>query len=219
MCDSLCYKLSNFYNTISFLNNSPCLGEDRHAYCYSVTEHLLSNYYKGRCWEMWSVWRRTRHWLVPQSFYSIKGNRYTHIYSVIHMLIIYSFSVLLHGNTRMKEIQQRSPLWGGETEGSNMHDKGFFEKYSYCVLVTQLCPTLCDALNCSPPGSSVHGILQARILEWVAIPFSRGSSWPRDQTWVPCTAGRFFTIWATWQVLKVFLLSMKVRMSPNSTWE
>ena len=45
--------------------------------------------------------------------------------------------------------------------------------------------------------SSDHGILQARILEWVAIPFSRGSSWHRDQTWVFCIAGRFFTIWAT----------------------
>ena len=64
-------------------------------------------------------------------------------------------------------------------------------------LVTQLCPTLCDAMNCSPPGSSVHGILQARILELVVIPFSRGSSWPRDQTWVSCIAGRFFTVWGT----------------------
>ena len=44
------------------------------------------------------------------------------------------------------------------------------------MLVTQSCPTLCDPMDCSPPGSSVHGILQARILEWVAIPFSRGSS-------------------------------------------
>ena len=52
-------------------------------------------------------------------------------------------------------------------------------------------------MNCSPPGSSVHGILQARILEWVAIPFSRRSFWPRDWTQVSCTAGRFFTIWVT----------------------
>ena len=65
------------------------------------------------------------------------------------------------------------------------------------VLVAQLYPTLCDPMDCSPPGSSVHGILQARILEWIAIPFSRGSSWPYDQTWVYCVASRFFTIWAT----------------------
>ena len=63
-----------------------------------------------------------------------------------------------------------------------------------CMLVAQSCLSLCDPMDYSPPGSSVHGILQARILEWVAIPFSRGSS--RDQTLVPHIAGRFFTIWA-----------------------
>ena len=52
--------------------------------------------------------------------------------------------------------------------------------------VTQSCPTLCDPVDCSPPGSSVHGILQARILEWVAISFSREFSQPRDGTWVSC---------------------------------
>ena len=49
----------------------------------------------------------------------------------------------------------------------------------------------------SPPGSSIHGILQAKILEWVAVSLSRGPSWPRDRTWVSCIAGSFFTIWAT----------------------
>ena len=48
--------------------------------------------------------------------------------------------------------------------------------------VTQLCPTLCNPMDCSLQGSSVHGIFQARVLEWVAIAFSRGSSWPRDRT-------------------------------------
>ena len=52
------------------------------------------------------------------------------------------------------------------------------------ALVGQSCPTLWDLMDCSPPGSSVHGILQARVLEWVAIPSSRGSSWPRDRIWV-----------------------------------
>ena len=60
------------------------------------------------------------------------------------------------------------------------------------VLVPQSCPTLCDSMDCSLPGSSVHGIHQARILEWVAIPFSRASSRPRDGTWVSHPAGRFF---------------------------
>ena len=61
------------------------------------------------------------------------------------------------------------------------------------VKVTQSCPTLFNPMDCSLPGSSVHGILQARILEWVAVPFSRGSSQPRDRTQVSHIAGRFFT--------------------------
>ena len=65
------------------------------------------------------------------------------------------------------------------------------------VLLAQSCLTLCDHMDCSPTGSSVHRIFQARILEWLAISFSRRSSWPRDQTQVSCIAGRFFTIWAT----------------------
>ena len=64
-------------------------------------------------------------------------------------------------------------------------------------LVAQSCLTLCDPMDCSPPGSSIHGILQARILEWVAMPCSRRSYQPRDQTTVFCTAGRFFISWAT----------------------
>ena len=65
------------------------------------------------------------------------------------------------------------------------------------VLVTQLCPVFCDLMGYSLPGSSVNGILQARILEWVAILFSKGSSQPRYQTQVSCMAGIFFNIWAT----------------------
>ena len=57
----------------------------------------------------------------------------------------------------------------------------------------QLCPTPCDPMECSPPGSSVHGILQARVLEWVAMPSSRESSRPRDPTCISCIAGGFFT--------------------------
>ena len=63
--------------------------------------------------------------------------------------------------------------------------------------VAQSCPTLCDPMDCSLPGSSVHWILQARILEWVAISFAREYSWPRDRTQVSCIAGRCFTVWAT----------------------
>ena len=66
---------------------------------------------------------------------------------------------------------------------------------SLLFLVTQSCLTLCDPIDCSPPGSSVYGIPQVGILEWVAISFYRGFSWPRDWTQVSRTAGRFFTTW------------------------
>ena len=66
-------------------------------------------------------------------------------------------------------------------------------KMVLCVSVAQSCLTLCDPMDCNPPGSSVHGISQVRILEWVAIFFSKVSSWTKDQTRVSCIAGRFFT--------------------------
>ena len=72
-----------------------------------------------------------------------------------------------------------------------------FSNLKVKVLVVQSCPILCDPMDCSMPGSCVHGILRARILEWVAFPFSRGSPQPRDQIQVSHTAGGFFTIWAT----------------------
>ena len=68
------------------------------------------------------------------------------------------------------------------------------------MLDAQSSLTLCDPTDCSLPGSSVHGILQAKILEQVAIPFSRGPSWPRDGTQVSYIAGKFFTVWTTREV-------------------
>ena len=67
---------------------------------------------------------------------------------------------------------------------------------------TQLCPTLWDPMDCSPPGSSVHGIFQAIILEWVAISYSRGSSQPKDQTcisYMSCNGKQIINHWATWE--------------------
>ena len=93
---------------------------------------------------------------------------------------------------RKRREWERMRCWDGITDSTG-HE---FEQ-TLSVLFAQSCPTLCDPVDCSPPGSSVHGTLQARILEWIAIPFSRGSSWPRDQTWVSCIADGFFTIWAT----------------------
>ena len=76
--------------------------------------------------------------------------------------------------------------------------------------VSHLCPTLCDPMDCRPPGSSVHGILHAGILEWVAMPSSRGFSQPRDQIQVSDIAGGFFPIWATRGAHQIrWLLSIK----------
>ena len=69
-------------------------------------------------------------------------------------------------------------------------------------------------MDCSSPGSSVIGILRTRIVEWVAIPFSRGSSQPRDQTWVSCVAGGCFTVWATREATVSSSLSSSVLSAP-----
>ena len=68
--------------------------------------------------------------------------------------------------------------------------------YCYCYLVTKLCPTLCDPMDCSPPSSTAHRISQARILEWVAISFSRGSFLPRNQTHISCIERQILYRWA-----------------------
>ena len=87
-----------------------------------------------------------------------------------------------------------------------------------CMLLccTQSCPTLWDPMGCSPPGSSVRRISQARILEWVAIPFSRGSFWFRDRTHVSCIScidRQVLYRWATWEALKIMYQFSSVAQS------
>ena len=77
---------------------------------------------------------------------------------------------------------------------------------------------LCDLMNCSLPGFSGHGILQARILVWIAIFFSRGSFWPRDQTWISRIAGRFFTIWAIGKSSPYLGSTLLQSLPPSSLW-
>ena len=82
-----------------------------------------------------------------------------------------------------------------------------------CVCsVTQLCPTLCNRMDCSPPGSFVRGSSQVRILEWVAISFSRGTSQPGDQTRVYCIAGGFFTTEPSGKPLKDNRCSINIHL-------
>ena len=88
------------------------------------------------------------------------------------------------------------------------------------VLAAQSCPTLCDPTDCSPPGSSVHGVFQARILGWVAISSSRGSSQLRDQTHVSCVScigGRFFTTVPPGKPRALMFLSC-LKYLPKNMW-
>ena len=80
-------------------------------------------------------------------------------------------------------------------------------------LIAQSCLTLCDPMDCSLSGSSVHGFLQAKILKWVAFPFSRASSWPGDWTQVSHIYGRFFNLW----VIRVFVAYIRNIRSSGST--
>ena len=84
-----------------------------------------------------------------------------------------------------------------------------------CAKSLQLCLTLGDPMNCSPPGFFVYGIFHARILEWVAISSFRGSSPPRDWTWISCIAGRFFTACA---IGKVHLINFSSVQSLRCVW-
>ena len=90
-------------------------------------------------------------------------------------------------------------------ERSRMHEKMQNQTASGCqpnvCICAQLCLTLCDSMDCSLPGSTVHGIFQARILEWVAVSFSRGPSWPRDQTHIVCISKWILYHWVTREAL------------------
>ena len=104
-----------------------------------------------------------------------------------------SRSLLLHGSFSL-ELTSSCFLW-----------TGCALPCCYCCLVIKSYLTLCDTMNCSLPSSSVHGISQARIMSWVAISFSRGSSWPRNRTWVSCIGRQILYIWASREAQKQML--------------
>ena len=118
-----------------------------------------------------------------------------HSLATISSLFSFLFLVIMQTNSRWCKISAIAPL--------------FSPRPALKVLITLLCLTLCDSISCSPPGSSAHGILQTRILEWVAIPFSRRSSWSKGQTRVSCIACGFFTICATGKPISSFNYKQK----------
>ena len=96
-------------------------------------------------------------------------------------------------------------MWEIQNKAVNKYMTMILSKLSIVQFssVTQSCPTLCDPMDCSLPGSSVHGVFQTRVLEWVGISFSRGSSQHRDRSRVSLIAGRQFTIWAIRETKKL----------------
>ena len=109
--------------------------------------------------------------------------------------------------------------WRGKERLGQIEKVALMYIHSLTLKVTQMCLTLWEPMDCSPPGSSVHGISQAKILEWVAIPISRRSSQSRDQTWVSFIAGRFFTIWTTKEAPCMLITCGRLLYSTGSpTW-
>ena len=155
---------------------------------------------------------------MPSSRGSSQPRDRTHVYfvSCINRWILYHWShqesqnnswmitQLIGGRTRIQtwalyiasvtptyDFCSRQPAWFVSTTRVGLESESE---------VAQSCPTLCDPMDCSLPGSSVHGIFQARVLEWIAISFSRGSSQPRDSTPASHIVDRSFTAWATRKV-------------------
>ena len=160
------------------------------------------------------LWRSISYLLIAVSVcICIMSNDVTHLF--MHLLANYIFSLenvylsplpilklccfaflLLSDRNYLYDLNIKSVLddWQTFSVWRDLLNKNHIVCVYVCVLVSQACLTLCDPMDCSPPGLSVHEILQARILEWVVIPFSRGSSWPRDQTRVSCISGRSLTV-------------------------
>ena len=125
------------------------------------------------------------------------------LFSTLNKQYFITTSTVYHGNDFLiwKVIKQKlrqgeyvPKYWAGSAEDGTWA-WSFFPPGG--GLVAKSCLTLVTTWTVACPASSVHGILQARMLKWVVISFSRGSSWPRNRTWVSCMADRFFTHWVT----------------------
>ena len=143
--------------------------------------------------------KSSRDWLIQAAILSPKEIRFCYVCSgVTSLLTIYSHS-LIHLFIHSLNSRVCWPSYGYLQQIQSWDLVSVLKEGPVCspnmllCLVTQSCLTFCNPLNCSPPGSSVHGTFQARILEWVAISSSRRSFWPRDWTQVSCIAGGFLT--------------------------
>ena len=111
--------------------------------------------------------------------------------------------------------------WNAHPTTSFIREAVYRERVCKCAQLLQSGPTLCNSMDYSPPGSFAHGILQARILEWVAVPSSRGSSRPRDWTWVSCVsciAGSFLTAESPGKPYREHSVQFSCSVMSDSLW-
>ena len=154
---------------------------------YTQSGHITQQFHSEVCISNWIICLfMIEQWILCESESFI---RYRDKYFLLSCRLSYHFLDCIIWHTKFL-------IW----LKSNCHYSVCFSESESESEVAQLCQTLCDPMDCSLPGSSTRGILQARVLEWVAVSFSRRSSQPRDQTWVSLIAGRHFTIWATREV-------------------
>ena len=148
------------------------------------------------CQEPWEKWR---------------GHRYTILYS--HPFAKFPVGTCL----KKKKLLEQKGRWNHQSH-IDVNAPASFHKWCVCVWsVAQSCLTLCNPMHCSSPGSSVHRIFQARILEQVDISYSRGSSWPRDWTHISCVSCRFFTPELTGKPLQVMSISQNKKATQQLT--
>ena len=184
---SLCFTIS--WSLLRFISIELVMLSNHLILCYSLL-HLPSIFPSIKVFFQW----------VSSSYQVAKKYRSFNIsssneYSQLNSFRIYQFDLLAVQGILKSLFQHHSSkasvLW---------HSAFFLVQLSYESEVAQSCLTLCNPMDCSLPGSSVHGIFEARVLEWPAISFSRGSSRPRDWTQVFHIVGRSVTIWATREV-------------------
>ena len=152
---------------------------------------------------------------VPRewSFLGIKRSKKQRLVWVSHLQALGSTAPLHRGSEADRATGPRNlPPTAGREFHHLSQQAGPLERDVSCSLMSKFC----DPTDCSPPGSSVYGILQERILEWVAISFSRKSSRPRDWTWISCIAGRLFTVWVSF---KGGISQIYTNKLPFMTWK
>ena len=132
--------------------------------------------------------------------------KYSEKFCVIQALLVHTNSLLFW---KVEDVLHDSTYWISCAPFDKFYSFLTLACILFCLFVSHSvwlsCSVsqvwLCHPMDCDPPGSSVHGILQTRIQEWVSLSFSRGSFWPRGWTHISHIAGRFFTIWATERLL------------------